>query len=60
MVCRTPFPWHGEPPFHGILNPLPMVYRTPIHGILNPLPIAYSYGIMNPPLLVEMMGFKIQ
>jgi hypothetical protein len=27
------------PPIHGILIPVPMVYRLPMHGILTPLPI---------------------
>ena len=39
------YPWYFDPSIHGILAPLPMVYRTPfpwyidppIHGISIPL-----------------------
>ena len=70
MVNRPPYPWYIDPPTHGILTPLPMVYRPPnpwyfdplAHGILTPLPMVYqtlSYGIMNSSLLVEMRGGSI-
>ena len=47
MVYRPPNPWYFDPPAHGILTPLPMVYQT------------LSYGIMNSSLLVEMRGGSI-
>jgi hypothetical protein len=28
MVYRPPYPWYFDPPAHGILTPLPMVYQT--------------------------------
>ena len=57
MVYRPPYAWYVDPPTHGILTPLPMVYQPPlsmiyrppypwyidppIHGILTPLPMEY-------------------
>jgi hypothetical protein len=52
----TPFPWNSEPPTHGMLTLLSMVFRTPypwyiehtshgvltvFHGMSNPLPKVY-------------------
>ena len=50
----TPYLWYFDPPTHGILTPLPMVYRPPypwyfdppIHGISTPIPMVY--GISTP------------
>ena len=36
MVFWPPYPWYIDPPTHGILNPLPMVYRPPLHMIFWP------------------------
>ena len=48
MVYQTYYPWYIDPPTHGILTSLPMVYPAiepismvypaPIHGILTPYP----------------------
>ena len=45
----TPYRWYIDPPIHGILIPLSMVYwppypwyiDPPTHGILTPLPMGY-------------------
>jgi hypothetical protein len=75
-VISTPYPWYIDTlpmvyqrPIHGILTPLPMVYRPPnqwyfdlpAHRISTPLSMVYqtlSYGIMNSSLLVEMRGVQ--
>jgi hypothetical protein len=55
---------------HGILTPLPLVYRIPYpwyiepptNGISNPLPMVYQtpyYGIMNPPSFGKNEGFNL-
>jgi len=41
MAYQTYYPWYIEPPTHGILTPLPMVFWLPIHGILTPLSISW-------------------
>ena len=51
MVYWPPYPWYIDPPTHGILTPLTMVYRPPIHSILAPLPMVYrppTHGILTP------------
>ena len=61
MVYRIIYPWYCDPPTHGILNPLPMVYRTPSYGIMNPLLIAYRspciHGILNPLSMVYRTSY---
>ena len=55
MVFSTPYPWYIENYTHGILTPLPMVYRAPpypwylephIHGTWNPYPWYFEPPIM--------------
>jgi hypothetical protein len=43
MVYKTPYPWYIEYQTHGILNPLPMVYRPPTDdvNVSNLLPMVY-------------------
>ena len=36
MVYWTLYQWIIEPPVHGILNPLPLVFDPVTHGILTP------------------------
>jgi hypothetical protein len=35
MVYQPPYPWYIDPPTHGILTPLLMVYQTLSYGIMN-------------------------
>jgi hypothetical protein len=42
FACQTPYQWFHEPPTHGILNPLLMVFlHSPTHGISNPLSMVF-------------------
>jgi hypothetical protein len=49
MVYWPPYPWYIDPPTHGILTrlsmvfyPLPMVFWSPTHGIISTtLPVVY-------------------
>ena len=43
--------WYFDPPTHGILNPLPIVYRPPYPWYIDPLPMVFwppTHGISIP------------